>query len=245
MKSINLLFIILFLFQSTSLFSMNESEEIRMGKIKQVTKQSDQKDASKPDEDGCTHWGLTRWVYGIKEYVIDRCICCTMCSFNHMDEDRAYRDDQNGVTTDCFCVGLAPCYGGCLHNNIVTGTLCFPLATTVHLLCLPCACCSPKRDGCCIGFYGTPSPEKQLRDAEEKKARIAEKYENLGKKNPQEKDKLKNSMYNPYSEWSGKKAWHGAPDTPHYNNMVYHAQGQRIMYNNLYNNPSSPFYTYK
>lgn len=113
------------------------------------------------DNDCCTHWGLKRWFYGIKEYVIDRCLCCTMCGFKHMDEDRTYIEEENSVTTDCACVAFTPSYGGFLHNNPVTGTLCFPLAITMHLLCLPCACCSPHRDDWWLAPHRIKEIEKE------------------------------------------------------------------------------------
>lgn len=127
-----------------------------------LKKSNEQKDTLRSDDECCTHWGLKRWVYGIKEYVIDRCLFCTMCGFNPRDEDRAYKEEVFGVTTtsDCCCVGYTS-YCIVCYNNPITSTLCFPLAATMHLLLLPCACCSPtNRDE----WYGTDSPEKQMRD---------------------------------------------------------------------------------
>jgi hypothetical protein len=138
---------------------MDESE---LEKISSKTKPSDgqgnQEDSNKSD-DHCTHWGLKRWIYGIKEYVIDRCLCCTMCYFDPMDKDRAF-NVPGGSTSDCWCVVWSKSDTSvCLSNNLITGTLCLPLAITMHLLCLPCACCSPtNRDE----WYGDHSPERKM-----------------------------------------------------------------------------------
>ena len=86
----------------------------------------------KSDKDCCTHWGLKRWVYGIKEYIIDRSICCAGCGFNPVDEDRAYHHyayDNVQSTSDC-CVCSGSRGDWCSRNdwecnNPITGTLCF------------------------------------------------------------------------------------------------------------------------
>lgn len=174
MKIINLLFIIIFLFQSAPTFSMDEDEGlgetalISLGKAKapdkvstplaiedkqkentRLKKNEDQKDTARSNDDCCTHWGLKHWFYGIKEYIIDRCLCSAMCDFDPMDKDRAWI--HGTYTTDCCCV-----CGNCCDNPI-SGTLCFPLVATTHLLFLPCACCSSRRGQC----YGTGSEEEQ------------------------------------------------------------------------------------
>lgn len=146
MKSINFLFLIIFLFQSTPSFCMNEDEGfdeftlILLGKAKVpykvsnpltteyeqkestiLKKNEDQKDAGRSDDDCCTHWGLKRWVYGIKEYVIDRCLCCTKCGFNPTDEERGYNENVKGVitTSDCCCIGHTSFCVACYNNPIV------------------------------------------------------------------------------------------------------------------------------
>lgn len=97
--------------------------------------------------DSCTHWGLKHWVCGIKEYVIDRCMCCTMCSFNSMDEDRTYKNNDYDITSDCCLIACTARYDSCCYNNPIGGTLCFPFAALTHLMCLPCACCCSTKKG--------------------------------------------------------------------------------------------------
>jgi hypothetical protein len=110
----------------------------------------------------CTHWGLKRWCYGIKEYVIDRCLCCAN-DFDEMDDSRAFKEIYKNRTTDCFCIYLTHNISYC-YNNPITGTLCLPFGILVHLLCIPYVCCSPNKDGC----YGT-NEKQQLLDAEWRK----------------------------------------------------------------------------
>ena len=198
MKIINLLLTILFLFQSTPTFSMDEdegSDEIGLtllGKTKASNKvptplatkdeqkestrlkmPGDQKDAGRSEDECCTHWGLKHWFYGIKEYIIDRCLCCGDCGFDPIDDDRAYIQEEpyRIVTSDCWCVAyVTKPYGA---DNCLTSAVCCPCATLTHLICFPVACCYlAKKD-----WWGTESGdhpaitklrEKQKADKEEK-----------------------------------------------------------------------------
>jgi hypothetical protein len=220
--------------EKPSIPSNQEPYVAKQGALKSAKKYVDekssipnnQKNEVKSDYECCTHWGLKRWIYGIKEYVIDRCICCTMCGFNHMDEDRAYIIDNKTYgefTTDCGCVASTPYGNGCLHNNPITGTLCFPLAATMHLCCLPCACCSPtNRDE----WYGTRSPKKQICEVSSKSySGYSSSYSGGGNYG----DTYSNTES--YSPYSGK----GWSDTM--NSMT-----ERAVLNNLYTIPSSPMY---
>jgi hypothetical protein len=47
-------------------------------------------------------WGPIRWVNGIKEYIVDRCIYSGDTGFIQDDENRAYK--HGNLTTDCCCV---------------------------------------------------------------------------------------------------------------------------------------------
>lgn len=250
MKTINLLFLIFFVFQNTPIFSMTEEEEINLVKIKPyVAKQgalnvpkkyvipSNQEDIGRYDDDCCTHWGLKRWFCGIKEYIIDRCLCCTECGFNPTDQDRAWIEYD--FSTDCCCITCSGIYANSpcnccpisLYNNPITGTLCFPLAATMHLCSLPCACCSPNKDGC----YGGNRREEKNREAPSK-------------------------SYGGYSSsYSGGGSYGGtssntenySPSTPHWedtssflksydaNNM----RNQHLTNHLMYNTPTSPLYT--
>lgn len=94
----------------------------------------------------CEHWGLTNWFYGIKEYVVDRCLCYGKYEFDPIDRNRTYIDEEQNMSTNCCCIFLgAHCVNNCF-NNPIGGTLCFPLSAVVHLVCLPIACCSPNKD---------------------------------------------------------------------------------------------------
>jgi hypothetical protein len=94
----------------------------------------------------CTHWGFKRWVYGIKEYVIDRCLCCTMCGFDPIHTDRRYVEftgDRITATTDCILIGIT--HHVCpessdkyFYNNPIGGILCLPIASSCHIVA---ACC--------------------------------------------------------------------------------------------------------
>jgi hypothetical protein len=264
MKIINFLFLIIFLFQSTPTFSMNgdypegldeialiflkakvpdtvstplatEDKKKERTRLKNSGDQeyTDRSGCCRSDDDCCIHWGLKRWIYGIKEYIIDRCLCCAMCGFNPMDKDRAYQRDE--YTSDCSCVVLSCC------NNPITGTLCFPLVATIHLLSLPCACCSPNKDE----YYGTDSPGKISRDAryetnnlhyglddETHLKNCDGKSGTIWDSNVCNHPAHKGVIGVRDKDWSGKLAWHGAPDTTYYNSIVYNNASYNIMYSN-------------
>lgn len=94
----------------------------------------------------CEHWGLKNWFCGIKEYVFDRCLCYAKYELDPIDRNRTYIDDEKNMSTNCCCIFPAgDCVSECF-NNPIGGTLCFPLAATAHLICLPIACCSPNQD---------------------------------------------------------------------------------------------------
>jgi hypothetical protein len=105
----------------------------------------------------CTHWGFKRWVYGIKEYVIDRCLCCTMCGFDPIHTDRRYVEftgDRITATTDCGWIGVthALCTESSdkyFYNNPIGGILCLPIAAPFHILAAICGwhgCCGPEQE---------------------------------------------------------------------------------------------------
>ena len=94
----------------------------------------------------CEHWGLTNWFNGIKEYVVDRCLCYGKYEFDPIEKNRTYIDNEMNMSTNCCWVfPAAHCANQCF-NNPIGGTLCFPFAAAVHLICLPIACCSPNQD---------------------------------------------------------------------------------------------------
>ena len=130
-----------------------------------LKKSENQKETAILEDEYCTHWGLKRWIYGIKEYIIDRCLCCTMCGFDPMDKDRAYQNDE--FTSDCCCVFQSWC------NNPITGTLCFPLVATTHLLCLSCACSNPNKDD---WWYKQSKQKEEKKKKEDEKIAFISKY---------------------------------------------------------------------
>src|SRR5688500_1449254 len=104
------------------------------------------------------HWGLTRWIYGISEYV-DRCLCCD----TKRDANRAFVHEN--MTTDCGCISeMRSCDN---LNDPMIGMICLPIMIITHLLYLPVACCSPNENG----FYGTGSLEQQNQDDREHRFR--------------------------------------------------------------------------
>ena len=102
--------------------------------------------AQTTEQDNCNHWGLTHWLYGIKEYTIDRGIFCANNNFDETYEDRTYRDTRNNHTSDCCCVWLFTDCEPCCFNNPVGSLLCLPFALPMHLLCLPYALYGCKKE---------------------------------------------------------------------------------------------------
>jgi hypothetical protein len=87
------------------------------------------------------HWGFKRWLFGIKEYVIDRCLCCGT-NIDPKDPTRAFSNIDSTETTDCsYLSEVTSCC-----NNPVSATLCCPVFTFGHLVCLPVMCCFPTRE---------------------------------------------------------------------------------------------------
>ena len=128
-----------------------KKKKISLSKIKLSADLDDQKDEC------CTHWGLKRWVYGIKEYLIDSLLCsrgkgfghlcgdCFSYDFERVDEDRAYISDEywkDAKSSDC-CI-IAHCSSWTAEDPVVN-LICCPLATITHLLCLPYSCCFPNK----------------------------------------------------------------------------------------------------
>src|SRR5437868_4766919 len=112
----------------------------------------------------CDHWGLQHWFCGIKEYVIDRCLCFGKFKFNSKDENKVFESSDKQMYSDCCCVAIFG-FGDCenyVYNNPIGGILCLPFAATMHLLCLPFACCSHKEENAVFG------PTQRKNDAEQK-----------------------------------------------------------------------------
>lgn len=121
-----LLFSFFSIFCSTSLLAIEDEDNEEISRVVP---------SRKPNKELCSHWGLSHWLNGIQEY-FQRCLCC--CSYED-DKEGAYVDyatinGQEHVmsTSDCYCSAGDP----------LAGTLCCPVATTVHLLCLPFALCN-------------------------------------------------------------------------------------------------------
>ena len=212
MKIINLLFLIIFLFQSTPILGMDEDEGldgldeftlILLGKAKvpskvstplatedkknestRLKKSEDQNDTGRSDDDCCTHWGLKHWFYGIKEYVIDRCLCCGECGFDPIDGDRAYiQETYHIITSDCWCVAYVTKPDGA--DNCLTSTVCCPCSTLTHLICLPVACCYPtKKD-----WWGTESGDNPTITKLRKKQKKEEERERERERNREDDDR--------------------------------------------------------
>lgn len=109
-------------------------------------------------EKSCSHWGLTRWVYGIGEY-LQRSLCFAEsldCCFDKRDPERKYiiREERSRweiehgqearvrASSDCAFIHALSDREEAFHECIRNCCLipCCPLATLTHLCCLPCAC---------------------------------------------------------------------------------------------------------
>ena len=117
------------------------------------------------------HWGLTQWFCGIKEYTIDRCLCCARNDFDPRDPDRMFGNDIEKMTTNCCCINVCSSTT-CLFNNPIGGLLCLVFAIPTHLLYLPLACCSSSKE---TGFKSYTLTEEENRKDQEKK--LKKKYE--------------------------------------------------------------------
>lgn len=108
---------------------------------------------------GCDeHWGFSRWVSGIGEY-LSRCLCC---DDGYDDGKRAYiRKDSKGniiESSDCYCIGWTGGEDNCDNANPIGVAICCPIVSTCHLLTLPgvlLCCCSEDQ---CIQTYHRPPP---------------------------------------------------------------------------------------
>ncbi len=96
-------------------------------------------------------WNLFHWAWGIYEYS-ERCFCCK----TEIDSRRQYslKNKKNDTveTTDCCCICFVGQFGifGCCDNPL-TGTLCCPLVTLSHILCIPLVVCLDGMGICCKG----------------------------------------------------------------------------------------------
>jgi len=189
-----------------------------------------------------SHWGINRWLHGIDEY-INRCICCSLCGFNHSDKNRAYVYNDDSFSSDCCCI-IDPYT--CCCNNIITGTICFPLVFLGHILCLSCACCSPNRDM----YYGTISPEKQKLDAQkERLERDEEVRVKLKKMNEESQAKIfamspeeqQALCANSYSYTTNNNSY--VTHVPYWETQSYKYNDtmMRITQNNIYSNLHNPY----
>ena len=84
-----------------------------------------------------SHWGLQRWMLGIKEYVWDRSLCCAK-DFSPKDPQRMFSDIVEKETSDC-CFSWPDANVYC--NNPVCGLICCPIAAFAHIVTCPLASC--------------------------------------------------------------------------------------------------------
>lgn len=158
-------FTILLLVFSSNAFSMNNdedlifSEESKHSSLTIPIKDVDESSSITNREKSCSHWGLTRWVYGIGEY-LQRSLCFAEaldCCFDTRDPERKYivREERSRweiehgqearvyASSDCAFIN---CLSDGSEEFIIEGIRscclipCCPLATLTHLCCLPCAC---------------------------------------------------------------------------------------------------------
>jgi hypothetical protein len=125
------------------------------------------------------HWGLTQWFCGIKEYVIDRCLCCAGNDFNPRDPDRMFAENNIKMSTNCCCVFMCAtvCLGNtCLFDNPIGSLLCLPFALPTHLFFLPCACYSISKE---TGYKVHILTKEE--EEEEKRKKYEERIEEIKK----------------------------------------------------------------
>jgi len=135
-----------------------------MEEVSQPEKEISKNAQSSPtpeEEKCCSHWGISHWFSGIKEYTIDRCLLGGF-GFNADDPDRAYitrKETSAGnysvKTSDCCFVNeeVTPCLlcaaddnGGCVGAlccpvRTLLATISCPLVSLCHILSLPFVCC--------------------------------------------------------------------------------------------------------
>lgn len=122
---------------------------------------------------GCSHWGLTHWVSGIKEYAIDRCLCdeSEERGFKPIDTSRIYTIKYGeGLysTSDCLCVPACNTLCTCMvfedhppsPQGLYFGTICCPIASLLQIISLSWLCCMPTPSDTCTldvtGFHSKP-----------------------------------------------------------------------------------------
>lgn len=143
----------------SSIISMKELEETSLTK----------------KEKSCSHWGLSRWFYGIPEYLA-RCICCDVGN----DYERKYifkqkyNNSESIVDTSDCCIRI---------EDPIWRTLCCPAVTAVHLCCLPFACCDYSKNITTIyqstdgpSHYSYPTYNLEEEKRKEQEVREREKY---------------------------------------------------------------------
>lgn len=92
-----------------------------------------------------THWGLKHWLFGIKEFIVDRCLCCAR-NMDEKDSTRAFIDPTMGYSTDCCCLVNEEGHIRTWTNNPLGGSICLPFAMVGHVCFLPVMCFFPTRD---------------------------------------------------------------------------------------------------
>ena len=153
------------IFSTSYVLAMDEEDRPTSIKTHKTESPNKQDSLAQEEKKCCPHWGLTRWLYGIKEYMIDRCLLGGK-DFNAQDSERAYvlrrqiSSEHYEIihSSDCRCCVCAdgsydPTPG---YNKIFTYTLCCPIITMMHMVCLPFQCCYCERDQTLISY--TPGP---------------------------------------------------------------------------------------
>lgn len=123
-----------------SLFSSNVSS-MQSDDEKTSLKSQHRSSTSAKEKESCSHWGLTRWAFGIKEYTEEMFNCYSSKQWyfdNKTEKSYSYSSSYSRMpedpTTNCWLEAWTGGYG--------RGSFCCcPCATLIHLCCLPCACC--------------------------------------------------------------------------------------------------------
>lgn len=145
-KTLSALIIALSVF-SSSVFSMQNENDLLSNKESNHSQISilinEDVDETTPiikKKKSCLHWGLSRWVSGIGEY-IKVMFCCNVKKKEGVYRKRFSNIHEDYEMSDCYFDYSV--WGD--RQSCTKAFCCCPCATILHLCCLPFACCKPSK----------------------------------------------------------------------------------------------------